>query len=278
METVTLTDGRSLAYEEYGDPDGTPVLFCHGTPGSRLSGVVFDDRPLRVVAPDRPGVGDSTPPRDDRTDPEGALESWRDDVEALTDSLGVDSFGVVGFSGGAPFALAAGTLPSATRVALVAPPGPPETRSTTGFSLLATHTPSVLRGLFAAQRLVVRRRPEAALSLYTDADPSTLSLPPNVDPVDRFAEDYLAATAQGGRWPARETALFAQPWTLPDPSVPVAVWYGENDENVPPSTARAVAERVADGEEDRVTEVPSDHLETLCTSRNGVEEFLRPSR
>ena len=35
---LTLHDGRQLAIVETGDPDGVPVLFFHGTPGSRLTG------------------------------------------------------------------------------------------------------------------------------------------------------------------------------------------------------------------------------------------------
>jgi pimeloyl-ACP methyl ester carboxylesterase len=274
MDTVTLADGRTLAYAEYGDPDAPPVLFCHGTPGSRHSGVVFDDQPVRVLVPDRPGIGSSDPLPDARTDAPAAFQSWRDDVAAFTDALGVEEYGVVGFSGGAPFALGAAMAPAATGVALVAPAGPPDAQSATALSRLARHAPSVLRGLFAAQRLVVRRRPVAALELLTDADPDSLSLPSDVDPVAAFAEDYLAATAQGGRWPARETALFADPWDMPDPSVPVGVWYGERDENVPPSTARAVADRIANGDEDVVTALQADHLETLCASREEVAAFL----
>lgn len=273
METVTRPDGRTLAYEEYGDPDGPPVVFCHGTPGSRLSGGVFDDQPLRVVALDRPGIGGSDPAPRGYPDPGRTLRAWRDDVEAVTRALGIGSFGVLGFSGGTPFALAAGSAPGATGVALVAPFGPLETRSADGFTLLARRAPILLRGLFAVQRRVVRRRPESALSLYTDADPSSLSLPEGVDPVERFAEDYLAATAQGGRWPARETALFAGSWELPNPEVPVGVWYGENDENVPPSTAGAVAAGVAD----ETTALSTDHLETLCESRPDCASFLSPS-
>jgi pimeloyl-ACP methyl ester carboxylesterase len=33
---LTLRDGRRLAYAEWGDPDGRPVLFFHGTPSGRL--------------------------------------------------------------------------------------------------------------------------------------------------------------------------------------------------------------------------------------------------
>lgn len=273
METIALPDGRTLAYEEFGDPEGPPVVFCHGTPGSRHSAAVFDDQPVRVVAPDRPGVGGSDPAPESYAEPSTALESWRRDVGSLTAELGVDSFGVVGFSGGAPYALAVGTAQAANRVALVAPYGPPDTQESSGLTLLASHAPVVLRGLFAVQRRIVRRDPQRALSLYTDADPGSLSVPPDVDPVERLAADYLAATAQGGRWPARETALFVEPWELPDPSVPVRVWYGEHDGNVPPSTAEAVADRVAD----ESVSLPTDHLESLCESRSSVASFLSPS-
>lgn len=273
METTARSDGRTLAYETYGHPEGHPVVFCHGTPGSRHSAAVLGDQPLHVVAPDRPGIGGSDPAPDSLDSPERALETWRADVTHLADVLDLDRYSVVGFSGGAPYALAAGQTPGATGVALVAPFGPPETQANGGLTVLARHAPILLRGLFAVQRSIVRRRPWAALSPLTDADPGSLSLPDDVDPIELFAEDYLAATARGGRWPARETATFVEPWELPDPSVPVGVWYGTRDGNVPPSTAAAVADRVAD----EVTSLPCDHLETLSQAREPSASFLSPS-
>ena len=35
--TLTLPDGRTLAYDDVGDPAGTPVVYLHGTPDSRLA-------------------------------------------------------------------------------------------------------------------------------------------------------------------------------------------------------------------------------------------------
>jgi pimeloyl-ACP methyl ester carboxylesterase len=32
---ITLPDGRSLGYAQYGDTHGKPLLLFHGTPGSR---------------------------------------------------------------------------------------------------------------------------------------------------------------------------------------------------------------------------------------------------
>ncbi|WP_420028720.1 alpha/beta fold hydrolase [Halorussus caseinilyticus] len=99
-KTVALPDGRTLAYDEYGPGDGTPVFCFHGNPGSRRLWALFEDAAerlgARVVAPDRPGFGrsDFRPGRE--------LLDWPADVSALADHLGVESFAVVGFSAGVP--------------------------------------------------------------------------------------------------------------------------------------------------------------------------------
>lgn len=272
MPSIDLAGGRTLAYEEYGTPDGYPVLYAHGTPGARRSAEVFDDQPIRVIAPDRPGVSGSDSD-DAAASAEELLAGYREDVRTLVERLDIDAFGVIGFSGGAPFALAVGQIPAATSVAVVAPAGPPDAGDDDGLAFLSRHAPILIRGLFSVQRPIVRRRPASALALYTDADPDSLPFPDGVDPVEAFAEDYLAATESGGRRPARELSAFADPWELPDPEVPVGVWYGTDDENVSPSEARSVADRVAD----EVTAVSGDHLETLCKSRPDLAEFLSPS-
>ncbi|WP_276249388.1 alpha/beta fold hydrolase [Haloarcula rara] len=89
-------DGRALAYATYGDPTGRPVLFCHGTPGSRLLGRLLSaaaaERGIRLVAPDRPGIGDSEAA-------ERGIDDWPDDAAALLSHIGADEARVVGFSG-----------------------------------------------------------------------------------------------------------------------------------------------------------------------------------
>jgi len=60
---IRTQDGRRLTVEEYGDPDGSPVVLLHDTPGCRF-GVVPGDvvaaHPhIRFIAYDRPGYGDS---------------------------------------------------------------------------------------------------------------------------------------------------------------------------------------------------------------------------
>ena len=58
---VTLADGRDLAYEEYGNPDGFPVLSFHGGLSSRLDAAPAHEAAVlmgvRLLSPDRPGIG-----------------------------------------------------------------------------------------------------------------------------------------------------------------------------------------------------------------------------
>jgi hypothetical protein len=60
-----LADGRRLAYVLHGDASGFALVLEHGTPASRL-GLGFTDAParargVRVICPDRPGIGRSDP-------------------------------------------------------------------------------------------------------------------------------------------------------------------------------------------------------------------------
>jgi pimeloyl-ACP methyl ester carboxylesterase len=103
--TVRLRDGRVLAFVAAGDPDGFPVISCHGTPACRLPGPWAEEAReagARLVQPDRPGYG--------RSDfhPDLTLLEWTRDVAELADALDLEHFAVVGTSGGGPYAAACG--------------------------------------------------------------------------------------------------------------------------------------------------------------------------
>src|SRR5438270_9508071 len=57
-------NGERVAFTEYGDPHGEPVIFCHGWPSSRTMAELTDDAAhdlhVRVVSPDRPGIAETT--------------------------------------------------------------------------------------------------------------------------------------------------------------------------------------------------------------------------
>ena len=42
-QQISLHDGRTLGYAEYGAPEGTPVFYFHGFPSSRLDWRLFCD-------------------------------------------------------------------------------------------------------------------------------------------------------------------------------------------------------------------------------------------
>ena len=106
--TMTLPDGRTLAYTEIGAPDGSVAFYFHGAPGSRLELAALDDAfaaaGVRVITADRPGYGGSTPLSGRTT------ATWADDVAALADQLGVERFAVMGLSSGGPYTVACASL------------------------------------------------------------------------------------------------------------------------------------------------------------------------
>lgn len=102
--TLTLPSGRKLGYAEYGSPTGTPIIYHHGFPGSRLEAAYLDRAAnkvgARIIALDRPGFGWSSPVK------ERTVLSHAEDVRSLADHLRLKYFGVLGVSGGGPYALA----------------------------------------------------------------------------------------------------------------------------------------------------------------------------
>jgi pimeloyl-ACP methyl ester carboxylesterase len=103
-QTIKLQDGRTLGYAEYGNPEGKPIFYFHGNPGTRteakISELTLANQDARIISIDRPGLGLSDFKKD-RT-----ILDWPDDVVELADSLGIDKFTILGVCGGAPYVLA----------------------------------------------------------------------------------------------------------------------------------------------------------------------------
>src|SRR5262245_8869643 len=152
---VALAGGGSVTWCEWGDPVGSPVLLLHGTPGSRffLADPAGELSPgLRVLTFDRPGYGLSTQTVIPTV--AGVVEI----VERLADERGLDRFPVIGFSGGAQYALACGALLASrvTRVSAVSGGGPID------------ELPDVRASLSEAERELlteIRRNPSGATKL-----------------------------------------------------------------------------------------------------------------
>jgi len=248
--TVALPDGRLLGYAEYGDPDASPLLFFHGTPGSRYLGPDSDriarQAGIRVIALERPGYGLSDDHRGYR------VSDWPSDAAIAASSLGLQRFAVAGHSGGAPYALACAALlgERVTSVTLVSPGGPEgdlaasssmERRimrwSRNGRSRRVELLASVA-GFF------LRRFPGFAVSRIPGESDRRLLRDPaaRATVVGHLQESFR----HGSHGFADDYAALARPWGFDLSSVEVAVtiWQGEDDRLVAPSTALALARKL----------------------------------
>ena len=111
VEKMHLNDGRTLAWGDYGDRSGPPVLYFHGAGSSLVEGACYQreakESGIRLIAPSRPGAWQSSPKRAMK-----ALDYAADCVE-LTEHLGIDRFVTTGNSNGGLFTMAvAYALPS----------------------------------------------------------------------------------------------------------------------------------------------------------------------
>ncbi|MFF0148154.1 alpha/beta fold hydrolase [Amycolatopsis sulphurea] len=99
-----LADGREVAWGEFGDPTSPVVFWLHGLGNCRVSGkgmhALASDAGVRIIAPDRPGIGLSSP------QPGRRILDYPADLTALADHFGLEQYQVLGISGGGPFALA----------------------------------------------------------------------------------------------------------------------------------------------------------------------------
>ena len=258
---LTLRDGRSLGFAEYGDPEGKTVFHFHGHPGSRLEAKLIakgvKNTGVRLIGIDRPGIGlsDFKPGRQ--------ILDWPGDVVQLADVLGIDHFAVEGISGGGPYAAAcAYKIPDRlTACGIIAGLGPIDLLGTEGMMtanrvqfFIAPRLPWLLRLLMwlfigrnsrysqDEERLeeisakVVAGFPEADRKAMTDPEWRKL-----------YLSQLLEAFRQGSAGAAYDAKLYARTWgfRLEDISIEkVYLWHGELDVNVPISMGRAVAKAI----------------------------------
>jgi pimeloyl-ACP methyl ester carboxylesterase len=254
---VKLPDGRRLGYAEYGDPQGAPAFYCHGFPGSRLEALLFDQparqHKLRVIAPDRNGLGLSDPK------PGRQLLDWAADVEALADLLEIDRFFLIGISGGGPYATAcayqlADRLNGFTLVCPLGPLDQPALLNAMRWhaqinfrSIRMTPWLSQLSFRFAVVPFA-QHWPQwiyqMMLGFAPAADRAVLTHPRIRAAITASLSE---AVRQGADGVLQEMALYTRPWGF-DPAkidLPVQLWHGTADETVPLLHGRTLAEQLA---------------------------------
>lgn len=218
---IHLKDGRRLAYAEYGDVNGKPVLFCHSYVGSRLQVhpdyEILSSAGVRLIVPDRPGFGLSDP-----IDNYSPMQ-WADDARELLDSLAIASLPIIGFCVGATFAFAcAHSMPGKVEKLVVVNPLGQVTSRHDLKGMLQLNKMILQTGLVSPtlMRHVVRltfrdfaKQPEKLLSYLnkhvTPADRKTISQK-NILPL--LADCYHETLLQSSDSLYKELLLCLSPW------------------------------------------------------------------
>lgn len=252
---VPLADGRRMAVDDRGDPNGTPVLYVHGTPDSRLArhpdDAVAAAAGVRLIAADRPGIGGSDP------DPAATPASVADDLAAVLDALEVAEAGVLSWSAGSLFSLAFAGAHAARcrRLVLAAPLVPAD-----GYD-----DPTVVDGADDGRRLFA----DAHRGLHPDEVGDELApwlVPPVIDDAtarellagsiaaladipgagDQLAVAVRASVAHGHVGVAREIAAQAVPLAplLDRIGADVRIHVGADDTVTPPAMATWIGRRL----------------------------------
>ncbi|KAF2623186.1 alpha/beta-hydrolase, partial [Macroventuria anomochaeta] len=265
--TFSLPDGRKLGYADYGDPNGKPILYQHGIPGSRIEATRYHDlgkeMGLRIISIDRPGHGWSSPFASYRG---RTVKSWADDVNALAEHLELSEYAVLGVSGGGPYALScAYGLPKDRLkvVSLVCGIGPPDIGMSgagwptwLGFTIGWRWSPQIfLRWFFQRDAADSLSLPdEERLNMFLSLDRTK-----GMSEQDKafFGDEdemrvYLATSResfkQGFDAMCKDGYVMCTPWGFAIEEIrkdlPVVLWYGSKDKNVPPNHGRTIARRL----------------------------------
>ncbi len=279
---LTLRDGRTLAWREYGPVDGAPLLRFQGTPGSRNSRYPHEESyerlRVRVIAFDRPGYGASS------RLPERGIAVVADDAAQLLDHLGLDVVHAAGGSGGGPHVLAlAANHPERVRAAsVVVGAAPLEENDLDG--LIEDNREAwfaARRGWDATYEVLAPKREEvladplagfrAAMEAAPASDQAVMD-----DPAWQrvFLEDVTEAFRPGAEGWADEGMALAVDWDfdVADVRCSVTWWHGDNDANAPLGPVRRLLERMRDV--DLRVWPDAGHLEPFHRHDEILEELL----
>ncbi|GAB1316497.1 AB hydrolase-1 domain-containing protein [Madurella fahalii] len=171
--------GRVVSFSEVGDPNGSAVFCCVGMGLTRYITAFYDELALtlrlRLITPDRPGVGDSEPYAEGTATPLG----WPDDVYAICQSLKITKFSILAHSAGAIYALATALrMPQHIRgrIHLLAPWIPPSQMNVFGAS---AQTPLPPTNAIPTSQRILRALPtpilKAANSSFMTATSSSIT-------------------------------------------------------------------------------------------------------
>ncbi len=245
--------GAEIAYDEYGDPAGKPVIFCHGWPSSRSMAELTDgaarELGVRIISPDRPGISGSTFAAERR------LIDWPPIVRELAAHLSLDRFRLLAISGGAPYAYAtAWALSDQVKAVAIVSGAPPIAGRSDHSGLLRLYRwmlrlharqPALLRMLFHAARPFASTRPPLRLRplLLKLLQPCDSAVLRDSAAFEACFESARRAWRGSARGVITDAEIYAKPWgfRLDEVRVPVRLWHGAKDRTFSFQLAHEVA-------------------------------------
>ncbi|MDG2352496.1 MAG: alpha/beta hydrolase [Acidimicrobiales bacterium] len=280
LETVELSDGRSLSFASFGDPAGRPVFYFHGFPGSRFepqsNHEAYLKAEIRLLALDRPGIGYST-----RKNKRQLLD-WPEDVVEVAKILNLEKFSVLGVSGGGPYALAcARAIPGyLDKVTVACGLGPMDAPNATSGMMHSNRIlfsygrffPPLLRLSVSLMVRQLSSKPVKGFEKFVEGLPE----PDRLVLSGANAQQLVLASAvegvrQGSKPLLEEISIYSKFWgfELSDLNVPVSLFQGEADIDVPASMARYQAELIPNCE---LNLYPTDGHFSLLVNR--IDEII----
>lgn len=278
--TLQLASGRTLGFAEYGPPQGAPILYFHGNPGSRLELTLFDGLDavltrlnLRLVAVERPGIGLSD------FQPGRRLLDWPAEAAEFADKvLQVERFNLLTYSAGGPFGAACALkiphrLENVTLVSSPCPFNEPGALEGVGPVIYwkSARIHPFLTGLILRMAVRSTRLPPPEQAGMARADYELIA------GLDDFFPRFIAATfkegsRRGPRGLAYEAALYVKDWgfSVRDIQKKIDLWHGGQDRNAPLHHMRWLEQRLPQKE---VHLFPGEGHVTLFYRR--LEEILR---
>ncbi len=280
---LPLGEGRHLAFDEYGDPAGVPVIFCHGWPSSRtmarLAEPAARECGVRLISPDRPGINGSSF-QAGRT-----LLDWPAMVQALAAHLSIERFHLLGISGGAPYAYAtAVALPQQVKALAIVSGAPPLAELDDHSGLLPVHRrllalygwrPEILRALFHVARPFALLRPPLRLRpmLLRFLQPCDAAVLRERAAFEACFESARRAWRGSARGVIADAEIYARPWGFEPEEVtrPVRMWHGRKDRTFALRLAETIQRTAAKLSPARWSRMPGI---TRCPIRH-MPEILR---
>ena len=250
---LELPEGRTMGFTIYGDPAGFPVLNCHGGLVSGHDVGPADElaRSMNVciISPDRPGIH-----RTDRLVGHGLLPWVHSDLVPLLDHLTVSKIGVMGWSEGGQYALAAafGLVGRVTKCAVIAGCPPLDDPATfrelnkldRTLAVLARRAPRAVRMVAAGNRLLAKHFPKRLLKVSLRGQPDAEVA--SVRELGMWFPTVLGEGAANSLGVVDEYRALVAPWRFApqDVTSPVRVYQGTADPLVPESWGQLLADRI----------------------------------